>query len=69
MKKTVTIKSITPISDSELNKIREIFETEDDVERALYNAFPYGFHHISDGVVFFGAHSYDFTFEIILSEK
>lgn len=65
----ITIKSISPLSDSELNLIREIFETDENPEEALYNAFPYAFHHIADGVVFFGAHSYDFTFEVYPEKK
>lgn len=66
----VVVKSITPVSDNELNLIREIFEQGEDVEAALYNRFPYAFHHISsDGTIYFGAHSYDYTYEICLSHK
>ena len=63
------VKSITPLSDNELNKIREIFDTEENPEEALYNYFPYAFHHITDGTVYFGAHSYDYTYAIYPSKR
>ena len=60
------VKSITPISDYELNKIREICESKQDIEEALYDAFPYAFHHMNESTIYFGSHSYDYTYEIVV---
>ena len=62
------IKSITPLSDAELNLIRETLKESDTPDQSLYSAFPCGFHHMTDDTLYFGAHSYDYTYEIVVEK-
>jgi len=60
------IKSITQLSDNELRKIRSILKESRCPNESLRVTFPDGYHHIDEekGVIYFGAHSYDYTYEI-----
>ncbi len=60
------IKSITPISDGEMNKIREILSESKCPNESLRATFPYAYHHIDleNQVIYFGAHSYDYTYAV-----
>lgn len=64
------VKSMTPLSDAELSKIRGIFAESKCPNESLRETFPTGYHHMdADGTVYFGAHSYDYTYEITPSAK
>lgn len=60
------IKSITQLSDNELRKIQSIMKESRCPNESLRATFQDGYHHIDEekGVVYFGAHSYDYTYEI-----
>lgn len=65
------IKSITPLSDNELNKIKSILKESRCLNESLRATFPHGYHHIDEekGVVYFGAHFYDYTYELEVSTE
>lgn len=60
------VKSITMLSDCELNKIRQILSESKDPNQALKDAFPGGYHHMDfeRQIIYFGAHSYDYTYAV-----
>ena len=60
------IKSITPLSDNELHKIKRILKESSCPHESLRAAFSDGYHHIDEekGIVYFGAHCYDYTYEL-----
>lgn len=60
------VKSITPLSDGELNRIREILTESKCPNESLRATFPYAYHHmdIAGQVIYFGSHSYDYTYAI-----
>lgn len=58
------VKSITMLSDSELRRICQILEKSEHPEESLKATFPSGYHHMDEDTVYFGAHSYDYTYEL-----
>ena len=62
----MVVKSITPLSDNELNKIREILHSSKNPNETLRDTFPTAYHHMDmEGqVIYFGSHSYDFTYAV-----
>lgn len=60
------IKSITMLSDSELNKIRGILKESKCINESLRATFPHTYSHIDEdkNIIYFGAHSWDFTYSI-----
>ena len=58
------IKSIVPLSDIELRRIREILEESKCPNESLRATFGDGYHHMDSDTVYFGAHSYDYTYEV-----
>ncbi len=60
------IKSITQLSDNELRKIRGILKESRCPNESLRATFPNGYHHMDEekGIIYFGAHSYDYTYEL-----
>lgn len=65
------IKSIVPLSDSELRRIQDILKESNCPNESLRATFPSGYHHIDEEneIIYFGSHSYDYTYEITQSEK
>ena len=59
------IKSILPLSDSELRKIKLILEKSKNIDAALKDLFPDTFYQIVDDTIYFGRHSQDYVYEII----
>ena len=64
------VKSITMLSDAELRKIRQILEESRCPNDSLRATFPEAYFRIDEenGIIYFGRHSYDFTYEIIPRE-
>ena len=60
------IKSNTPMSDAEINIIREVFDIEENPDAALFNVFPHVHHRIEGDTIYFGAPPWDITQEIEL---
>ena len=60
------VKSITQLSDNELHKIKSIMQESRCPNESLRATFPHGYHHIDEeeGIIYFGAHSYDYTYEL-----
>ena len=60
------VKSITQLSDNELRKIQSIMKESRCPNESLRATFQDGYHHIDEekGIIYFGAHSYDYTYEI-----
>lgn len=60
------IKSIVPLSDSELRRIQGILKESNCPNESLRATFPSGYHHIDEetGIIYFGAHSHDYTYEL-----
>ena len=60
------VKSITQLSDNELRKIQSIMKESRCPNESLRATFQDGYHHIDEekGIIFFGAHSYDYTYEL-----
>ena len=60
------IKSITPLSDSERERIREILRESKCPNESLRATFPYAYHHmdLEQQVIYFGSHSYDYTYAV-----
>lgn len=60
------VKSITVLSDSEMNKIRQILSESKCPHESLRAAFPHAYHHmdIEGQVIYFGSHSYDYTYAV-----
>ena len=60
------VKSITMLSDSELNKIRQILSESKCPHESLRATFPYAYHHtdLEQQVIYFGSHSYDYTYTV-----
>ena len=60
------IKSITQLSDNELNKIKCILKESHCPNESLRATFANGYHHMDEekGIIYFGAHSYDYTYEV-----
>jgi hypothetical protein len=65
------VKSITQLSDNELNKIKSILKESRCPNESLRATFPDGFHHIDEekSIIYFGAHSHDYTYEICIPLK
>lgn len=63
------IKSMTPLSDNELNMIRDILSEANCINEALRRTFPHAYSHMDRDKIFFGSHSYDYTYEITPSIK
>ena len=60
------IKSNTPMSDAEINIIKEVFACEENPDAALFNAFPHVHHRIEGDTIYFGCPPWDITQEINL---
>lgn len=62
------VKSITPLSDFELRKIQSIMKESKCPNESLRASFPEAYYHIDEelGIIYFGRHSYDYTYEITL---
>ncbi len=60
------VKSITPLSDNELYQIKRIMTESRCPNESLRATFADGYHHIDEeeGIIYFGAHSYDYTYEL-----
>ncbi len=60
------VKSICQLSDNELRKIKSIMQESRCPNESLRATFPDGYHHIDEekGIVYFGAHSHDYTYEL-----
>ena len=60
------VKSITPLSDSELRRIQMILNESKCLNESLRATFAEAYHHIDEenGVIYFGSHSYDYTYEV-----
>ena len=60
------IKSITQLSDNELHKIKSVLKESRCPNESLRATFSDGYHHMDEekGVIYFGAHSYDYTYEL-----
>lgn len=60
------VKSITMLSDAERNKIRQILSESKCPNESLRATFPTAYHHMdAEGqVIYFGAHSYDYTYTV-----
>lgn len=65
------IKSIVPLSDSELRRIQGILKESNCPNESLRATFPETYQRIDEenGVIYFGVHSHDYTYEITQSEK
>ncbi len=65
------IKSITQLSDNELHKIKTIMQESRCPNESLRATFPHGYNHIDEekGIIYFGAHSHDYTYEICIQKK
>ena len=65
------IKSIMPLSDTELRRIRDILMESNCPNESLRATFPETYYRIDEvqGIIYIGRHSYDYTYEITLSEK
>ena len=59
------IKSMTPLSDNELNMIRDILTEANCVNEALRRTFEDGYSHMDHDTLYFGSHSWDYTYEVI----
>ena len=60
------IKSMTKLSDFEIKNIQRMMTESDCLNESLRNTFGEGFHHYDEkeDTVYFGSHSYDYTYEI-----
>lgn len=58
------VKSNTPLSDSELFRIKEVFENDENPDAVLYDIFPNMKHRIEGNVIFLGAPPWDLSQEI-----
>lgn len=63
------IKSLLPLSDSELRKIKLILEKSADVDAALRDLFPGEYYRMDGDTIYFGRHSQDYVYEIIPKNK
>lgn len=65
---TMRVKSITQLSDFELRKIQSIMRESRCPNESLRASFPEAYHHIDEerGIIYFGHHSHDYTYEITL---
>lgn len=65
------IKSIIPLSDTELRRIHDILMESHCVNESLRATFPETYYRIDEaqGIIYIGRHSHDYTYEITLSEK
>ena len=63
------VKSICQLSDNELRKIKSIMQESRCPNESLRATFPHGYHHIDEetGIIYFGAHSHDYTYELNVS--
>lgn len=59
------VKSILPLSDAEMRKIKLILEKSSDVDAALRDLFPGEYYRMTDDTIYFGRHSHDYVYEII----
>ena len=59
------VKSILPLSDSELRKIKLILEKSKNIAAALRDLFPDTYYQIVNDTIYFGRHSQDYVYEII----
>lgn len=58
------VKSISMLSDTELRQIRSILEESKCPHESLKATFPYAYHHMDEDTIYFGAHSYDYTYAV-----
>jgi hypothetical protein len=60
------IKSITPLSDFELLRIRNILKESRCPNESLRATFPEAYYRIDEEeeIIYFGRHSYDYTYEM-----
>ena len=58
------IKSIVPLSDVELRRIRDILQESKCPHESLKATFPHTYHHMTEDTIYFGAHSYDYTYAV-----
>lgn len=60
------VKSIMPLSDTELKKIRDIMKESICPNESLRATFPETYHRIDEeaGIIYIGRHSHDYTYEI-----
>ena len=65
------VKSITQLSDYERQKIESILKESRCPNESLRATFPHGYHHMDEekGIIYFGAHSHDYTYEICIQKK
>ena len=63
------VKSILPLSDSELRKIKLILEKSTNIDAALRDLFPGSYYQIVDDTIYFGRHSQDYVYEIIAKKR
>ncbi len=57
------IKSIVPLSDAEVRRITMILSESPCAEEQIKSTFP-GYVRMEDDTIYFGMHSYDYTYEI-----
>ena len=60
------IKSNTPLSDSELRRVKEVFEHEENPDAALYDVLPHTRHRIEGNTIYIGSPPWDLSQEIDL---
>ena len=58
------VKSNTPLSDSEIWRIKEAFEHDENPDAVLYDIFPNMKHRIEGNVIYLGAPPWDLSQEI-----
>lgn len=58
------VKSNTPLSDSELWRIKDAFENDENPDAVLYDIFPHTKHRIEGSVVYIGNPPWDLSQEI-----
>lgn len=58
------VKSIVPLSDSELRVVERILRDSADPQKDLSKKFPDAYHHMDVDTIYFGAHSYDYSYEV-----
>jgi len=63
------VRSILPLSDSELRKVKLILEKSKNVDAALRDLFPSTFYRIVDDTIYFGRHNQDYVYEIIAKKR
>ena len=60
------VKSILPLSDSELKRIQYILRESRFIHESLRTNFPEAYYRIDEQekIIYFGRHSYDYTYEL-----